>query len=92
MSFQQIGSGLDGVRKEKKIVETKLNQLYEEKETIYKVIVNLEKELEINSEDREKAYEKIRELRKQLDEGVCYFTLCIQLQVTTFILLSSNFK
>ncbi|XP_074357671.1 proton pump-interactor 1-like [Apium graveolens] len=64
-----IGSGLDGVRKEKKVVETKLNQLFEEKETIGKMIVDLEKELEINLEDREKAYEKIRELRKQLDEG-----------------------
>ncbi|KAK1389302.1 Proton pump-interactor 1 [Heracleum sosnowskyi] len=64
-----IGSGLDGVRKEKKVIETKLNQLFEEKKTIDKVILDLEKGLESHLEDRNKVYEKIRGLRKQLDEG-----------------------
>nr|XP_017258417.1 PREDICTED: proton pump-interactor 1-like [Daucus carota subsp. sativus] len=64
-----IGSGLDGVRKEKKVVQDKLDQLDKEKEAINKVIKDLDAEMDLNTENREKAYEKIRELRKQLDEG-----------------------
>lgn len=71
MSYQLIGSGLDGVRKEKKVVQDKLDQLDKEKEAINKVIKDLDAEMDLNTENREKAYEKIRELRKQLDEGVC---------------------
>ncbi|KAK1395594.1 Proton pump-interactor 1 [Heracleum sosnowskyi] len=66
---KQIGSGLDGVRKEKKEVQAKVDQLDKEKKAIEDVIKALEAEEKTISEDREKIYERIRELRKQLDQG-----------------------
>lgn len=66
---KQIGSGLDGVRKEKKEVQAKVDQLDKEKKAIEEVIEALEAEEKTISENREKIYERIRELRKQLDQG-----------------------
>ncbi|KAK1383370.1 Proton pump-interactor 1 [Heracleum sosnowskyi] len=66
---KQIGSGLDGVRKEKKEVQAKIDQLDKEKKAIEQVIKALEAEEKTISEDREKIYERIRDLRKQLDQG-----------------------
>ncbi|XP_074365684.1 proton pump-interactor 1-like isoform X2 [Apium graveolens] len=66
---KQIGSGLDGVRKEKKEVQTKVDQLDKEKKAIEEVIKALEEEEKTISKDRDVIYEKIRELRKQLDQG-----------------------
>lgn len=50
------------------------------------MIEALEKEEKTISEDREKVYEKIRELRKQLDQGVCYYTFSILQLPFSFLL------
>ncbi|WOH02985.1 hypothetical protein DCAR_0522375 [Daucus carota subsp. sativus] len=64
-----IGSGLDGVWKEKKVVQAKVDQLDKEKKAINLVIDSLEEESKAISVDRQKVYDRIRELRKQLDQG-----------------------
>ena len=77
MSLQLIGSGLDGVWKEKKVVQAKVDQLDKEKKAINLVIDSLEEESKAISVDRQKVYDRIRELRKQLDQGVCNSTFGI---------------
>lgn len=64
-----IGSGLDGVRKEKKVIQDKLDQLDSEIKAIEAVINALQDELDIVTQNRDKAFEKTRDLRKQLDQG-----------------------
>lgn len=64
-----IGGDLDGVRKERQVVKAKLKQHDDEKVAIEKEIDALQDELTIVTEKRDKAYEKIQELRKQREEG-----------------------
>ena len=71
MLLQLIGGDLDGARKEQQIIKAKLKQLDDEKEAIEKQINALQEELTIVTEKRDKAFEKIQELRKQREEGVC---------------------
>lgn len=66
---KQIGSGLDGARKDKKEVQTKVDKLDKEKKALEAVIEALEEEEKTISGEKEKIYERIRELRKQLDQG-----------------------
>lgn len=62
---------MDGVRKEQQVVRAKLKQLDDEKEAMEKHINTLQEELTIVTQKRDKAFEKIQELRKQRDERVC---------------------
>lgn len=70
MSFQLIGVDLDGVRKEKQVVNAKLKQLDEEKVAIEKEISALEGELTAVTEKRDKTFETLKDMRKQREEGV----------------------
>ncbi|KAI3457453.1 hypothetical protein Pfo_014116 [Paulownia fortunei] len=64
-----IGVDLDGVRKEKQVVNAKLKQLDEEKLAVEKEISALEGELTAVTEKRDKTFETIRDMRKQREEG-----------------------
>ncbi|KAL6529723.1 hypothetical protein OROGR_015346 [Orobanche gracilis] len=64
-----IGVDLDGVRKDKQVVNAKLKQLDEEKMAVEKEIGVLEEELMGVTEKRDKTFESIKDLRKQRDEG-----------------------
>ncbi|KAK6157390.1 hypothetical protein DH2020_011638 [Rehmannia glutinosa] len=64
-----IGVDLDGVRKEKQVINAKLKQLDEEKLAIEKDISVLEDELTAVTEKRDKTFETIRDMRKQREEG-----------------------
>ncbi|XP_022865807.1 proton pump-interactor 1-like [Olea europaea var. sylvestris] len=68
-----IGVDLDGVWKEKQVVNAKLNQLDEEKASIDKEINVLQDELIAITEKRDKTFETIQEMRKQREHAVCFF-------------------
>lgn len=73
-----IGVDLDGVRKDKQVVNAKLKQLDEEKLAIEKDINALEVELTAVTEKRDNTFETIKSMRKQREEGVHSFNLCLQ--------------
>ncbi|PIN18341.1 hypothetical protein CDL12_09001 [Handroanthus impetiginosus] len=64
-----IGVDLDGVRKEKQVVNAKLKQLDEEKLAIEKEIGALEGELTAITQKRDNTFENVKALRKQREEG-----------------------
>ncbi|KAK1395599.1 proton pump-interactor 1-like [Heracleum sosnowskyi] len=64
-----IGSGLDGVSKEKEVVETKLDQ---EKKVIEEAIKALEDEVKTILADMQKIGVKSQELRTQRDKGTVF--------------------
>ncbi|XP_073126701.1 proton pump-interactor 1 isoform X1 [Henckelia pumila] len=64
-----IGVDLDGVRKEKQVINARLKQLEDEKLAVEKAIKVLEEELTALTEKRDKTFENIKEMRKQRDEG-----------------------
>ncbi|KAL7129538.1 hypothetical protein ABFS83_13G073900 [Erythranthe nasuta] len=66
---KSIGVDLDGVRKDKQVVNAKLKQLDEAKAAIEKEINALEEELNAVSEKRDSTFETIRSMRKQREEG-----------------------
>ncbi|CAA0815981.1 Proton pump-interactor 1 [Striga hermonthica] len=66
---KSIGVDLDGVRKEKQVINAKLKQLDEEKLVIEKDINVLEGELAAVTEKRDKTFETIKDMRKQREEG-----------------------
>ncbi|KAK3028415.1 hypothetical protein RJ639_039625 [Escallonia herrerae] len=69
-----IGGDLDGVRKDQQVVKAKIKQLDDEKEGIEKEINVFQEELAAVIEKRDKAFEKIQELRKQREEGnACFY-------------------
>ncbi|MED6121910.1 hypothetical protein PIB30_034673 [Stylosanthes scabra] len=68
-----IGGDLDGVKKERQAIRSKIKQLDDLVKTIDKDIQSLQEELADVTQKREKAYESIQQLRKQRDEGNSYF-------------------
>ncbi|KAI9086015.1 hypothetical protein K1719_032092 [Acacia pycnantha] len=68
-----IGGDLDGVKKERQLVQSKINKLDEELKALEKDIKSLQDELTAATQKRETAYESIQKLRKQRDEGNSYF-------------------
>ncbi|KAK4439183.1 Proton pump-interactor 1 [Sesamum alatum] len=66
---KSIGSDLDGVRKEKQVINAKLKQLDEEKLALEKEISALEGELTAITQKRDKTFETIKEMRKQREDG-----------------------
>lgn len=69
--LQLIGGDLDGVKKERQIVRSKIKQLEDPLKAIDKDIQSLQDDLTALNQKREKAYQSIQQLRKQRDEGVC---------------------
>ncbi|XP_027354487.1 proton pump-interactor 1-like isoform X2 [Abrus precatorius] len=70
---QLIGVDLDGVKKERQVVRSKIKQLDDALKAIDKDIQSLQEELGAVTQKREKAYESIQQLRKQRDEGNSHF-------------------
>jgi len=68
-----IGVDLDGVRKEKQVVNAKLKQLDEEKASIDKEINALQEELTAITEKRDKTFETIQEMRKQREHANSHY-------------------
>ncbi|KAJ7981748.1 proton pump-interactor 1-like [Quillaja saponaria] len=68
-----IGGDLDGVRKEKQTLRSKIDKLDEAVKAINTEINSLQDELTAVNQKREKAYESIQQLRKQRDEENNYF-------------------
>ncbi|XP_015954088.1 proton pump-interactor 1 [Arachis duranensis] len=68
-----IGGDLDGAKKERQAIRSKIKQLDDSVKAIDKDIQSLQEELADVTQKREKAYESIQELRKQRDEGNSYF-------------------
>lgn len=73
MSLQLIGGDLDGVRKEKQVVQAKIKQLDDALKAIDNDINSVAEELKSVTQKRDKAYESIQQLRKQRDEGVGFY-------------------
>lgn len=69
-----MGVNLDGVRKDMQAVKAKLKQLMDERRELETEISKVETELDTATTKRETAYETIRKLKTQRDEGVCWFT------------------
>ncbi|XP_038985151.1 proton pump-interactor 1-like [Phoenix dactylifera] len=69
-----LGGNIDGVRKEKQAVRTKIRQLEEELKFIDDEINSFQEELIAVNEKRNKAFETLNELRKARDEAnACCF-------------------
>ncbi|KAG5046950.1 hypothetical protein JHK86_016356 [Glycine max] len=68
-----IGGDLDGVKKERQAIRSKIKQLEDTVKALDKDIQSLQDELGAVTEKREKAYESIQQQRKQRDQGNSYF-------------------
>ncbi|TKY66512.1 Proton pump-interactor 1 [Spatholobus suberectus] len=68
-----IGGDLDGVKKERQAIRSKIKQLDDAVKALDKDILSLQDELGSVTEKREKAYESIQQLRKERDQGNSYF-------------------
>ncbi|XP_028792987.1 proton pump-interactor 1 isoform X1 [Neltuma alba] len=68
-----IGGDLDGVKKEREIVRSKIKQLDDSLKVLDKDIQSLQDELTDVIQKKDKDYESIQQLRKQRDEGNTYF-------------------
>ena len=62
---------MDGVKKDREMVRSKIKQLDDSLKVLDKDIQSLQEELASVIEKKDKAYESIVQLRKQRDEGVC---------------------
>ncbi|KAK7401818.1 hypothetical protein VNO78_13610 [Psophocarpus tetragonolobus] len=68
-----IGGDLDGVKKERQAIRSKIKQIDDVLKTIDKDIQSLQDELTVVSQKRDKAFESMQHLRKQREEGNSYF-------------------
>lgn len=69
---------MDGVRKEKQVLQTKIKQIEDTLKAVDDDLNSLSEELKAVTQKRDKAYESIQQLRKQRDEGVgLYFVATI---------------
>ncbi|KAI9083562.1 hypothetical protein K1719_034504 [Acacia pycnantha] len=68
-----IGGNLDGVKKEREIVRSKIMELDDPLKVLDKDIQSLQDELTGLIQKKDKAYESILQLRKQRNEGNSYF-------------------
>lgn len=75
--MQLIGGDLDGVKKEREVIRSKIKQIDDALKAIDKDIQSLQEELTAVSQKRDKSYESMQQLKKQREEGVC-FTLKYQ--------------
>jgi archaellum component FlaC len=70
--LQLIGGDLDGVKKERQAIRSKIKQIDDVLKAIDIDIQSLQAELLAVTQKREQAFESIQKLRKQRDEGVCF--------------------
>uniref|UniRef100_I1M376 Proton pump-interactor 1 n=1 Tax=Glycine max TaxID=3847 RepID=I1M376_SOYBN len=68
-----IGGDLDGVKKEREAIRSKIKQIDDALKAIDKDIQSLQEELTAVSQKRDKAFESMQQLRKQREEGNTYF-------------------
>ncbi|XP_020223585.1 proton pump-interactor 1 [Cajanus cajan] len=68
-----IGGDLDGVKKERQAIRSKIKQIDDVLKTIDKDIQTLQDELASVSQKRDKSFESMQQLRKQREEGNTYF-------------------
>jgi len=68
-----IGGDLDGLKKERQAIRSKIKQIEDVLKTIYTDIQSLQEELTDVTQKREQDFESIQKLRKQHDEGNSYF-------------------
>lgn len=68
-----IGGDLDGVKKERQAIRSKIKQIDDVLKAIDIDIQSLQAELLAVTQKREQAFESIQKLRKQRDEGNTYF-------------------
>ncbi|XP_058754836.1 proton pump-interactor 1-like [Vicia villosa] len=68
-----IGGDLDGVKKERQAIRSKILKIDDELKTIDTAIQTLQEELAGVTQKREQTFESIQKLRKQRDEGNSYF-------------------
>ncbi|KAI4333660.1 hypothetical protein L6164_018440 [Bauhinia variegata] len=71
-----IGGDLDGVKKERQAIRSKIKQLDDALKVIDKDIQSLQDEVAAVTQKREKTYDDIQKLRKQRDEGNSYYFQC----------------
>lgn len=69
--LELIGGDLDGVKKERQVIRSKIKQLDDALKVIDRDLQSLQEELAAVTQKREKAFGSIQQLRKQRDEGVC---------------------
>jgi len=70
--LQLIGGDLDGVKKEREAIRSKIKQIDDALKTIDKDIQSLQEELAAISQKRDKSFESMQQLKKQREEGVCF--------------------
>lgn len=70
--LQLIGGDLDGMKKERQAIRSKIKDIDDALKAIDKEIQSLQDDLTVVTQKREKAFESIQQLRKQRDEGVCF--------------------
>lgn len=68
-----IGGDLDGVKKERQAIRSKIIKIDDELKTIDTAIQSLQEELGGVTQKREQTFESIQKLRKQRDEGNSFF-------------------
>ncbi|KAL2331424.1 hypothetical protein Fmac_019005 [Flemingia macrophylla] len=68
-----IGGDLDGVKKERQAIRSKIKQIDDVLKAIDKDIQTLQDELTAVSQKRDKSFESMQQLRKQREEGNTYF-------------------
>lgn len=76
---------MDGVRKEKQVLQAKIKQLDDALKAIDNEINSLTEELKLVSQKRDKAYESIHQLRKQHDEGVGLYFVAMLADPSLFL-------
>lgn len=77
--LQLIGGDLDGVKKERQAIRSKIIKIDDELKTIDTAIQSLQEELGGVTQKREQTFESIQKLRKQRDEGVCFLAFGCEL-------------
>lgn len=85
ISLQLIGGDLDGAKKERQVIRSKIKQLDDGVKALDKDIQSLQEELGAVTEKRDKAYENIQQLRKQRDQGVCLTCFDIHSNILFYI-------
>lgn len=66
-----MGLDMDGARKEHQAIWTQLTQLKEKRKVLDTKVDALREEMRLVTEKKNNAYDNLRDLRKQNDEGVC---------------------
>jgi chromosome segregation ATPase len=72
VSFQIIGEGIGGIKKERQAVRDKIKVLEDERKVVEDEIASLQEDLNASTARKDKAYEALVELRHARDAKVSY--------------------